>query len=84
LFTIGGLAIVLLLIVFVRERTVLPEPPVVADKPAKVEKKKLTSKTTVDIQPLMTRLGPLPDFNSYRQVEKRKAAFIDYLTPIIE
>ncbi|MCL7486570.1 MAG: glucosaminidase domain-containing protein [Desulfobulbaceae bacterium] len=84
LFTMGGLAIVLLLIVFVRERTVLQEPPVVAEKQVKVEKKKLTQKTTLDIQPLVTRFGPLPDFNSYRQVEKRKAAFIDYLSPIIE
>ena len=38
----------------------------------------------MSIQPPVTRFGPLPDFNSYEQVKKRKAAFIDYLTPIIE
>lgn len=30
------------------------------------------------------RFSPLPDFGSYKQVSEMKAAFIDYMTPIIE
>ena len=30
------------------------------------------------------RFPPLPDFTSYRQVEEMKAAFIDYMSPIVE
>ncbi len=30
------------------------------------------------------RFPPLPDFSSYRQVEEMKAAFIEYLAPIVE
>ncbi|GAB4337815.1 MAG: hypothetical protein Kow0089_09300 [Desulfobulbaceae bacterium] len=42
-------------------------------------------KTTVAIQPLLvTEFPPLPDFTAYDSVEERKAAFIDYLVPIIE
>ena len=30
------------------------------------------------------RFPPLPDFSSYRQLDQMKAAFIDYLSPIVE
>ena len=30
------------------------------------------------------RFPPLPDFGSYRQVDQMKAAFIDYMSPIVE
>lgn len=30
------------------------------------------------------RFPPLPDFGSYKQVEEMKAAFIDYMSPIVE
>lgn len=30
------------------------------------------------------RFPPLPDFSTYRQTDQMKAAFIDYLTPIVE
>ena len=30
------------------------------------------------------KFPPLPDFASYEQAKDRKAAFLDYLTPIVE
>lgn len=91
IFTLGSLAVVLIsLTVFLEQSSVWIKPlNPVAPQPEPQIHEALTKtpvypKTTVNIQPLVTRFPPLPDFNSYKQTENRKAAFFDYLTPIIE
>lgn len=46
--------------------------------------KSFAGRTKVRIHPLITRFSSLPDFNSIGSVNDRKAAFIDYLTPIVD
>jgi len=85
LFTLCGLvALLFILTVFLERRPVIRQEHVVVVSPPVMEKKTFVPRTTVNIQPLVTRFPPLPDFNSYQQVEERKGAFIDYMTPIIE
>ena len=89
-FTIGGLVIVLLILTIFFEKksgTIVPEVTVKSqelEKPQVIPKKTVILKTTVNIQPMLTWFPPLPDFNLYKTVDKRKAAFIEYLTPIVE
>lgn len=90
LFTFGGVVIVLLFLSVVIERKSLAVKPPVMDTLHLAEKPRITAeppvipKTRVKIQPLMVRFPPLPDFSAFRQIDQRKAAFIDYMTPIVE
>ena len=89
-FTIGGLiAILLILTIFFEKKSGTIAPKVIVksqevEKPQVIQKTAVIPKTTVNIQSMVTRFPPLPDFNLYKTVDKRKAAFIDYLTPIVE
>ena len=89
-FTIGVVVIVLLILAIFFEKksgTIAPEvtvQPQEVEKPQIIQKTAVIPKTTVNIQSMVTRFPPLPDFNLYKTVKKRKAAFIDYLTPIVE
>lgn len=89
-FTYGGLVILVFLLAFAIERNVLVISPHISDKyypvvktPA-MERAAVIPKTKVNIQPLVTKFPPLPDFSIYEQIDQRKAAFIDYMTPIVE
>jgi Bax protein len=89
-FAIGGLVVVLLILTtFIEKRsgTITPKAtinPQEVGEPQVISKAAVIQKTTVNIQPMMTWFPPPPDFNLYNTVDKRKAAFIDYLTPIVE
>lgn len=89
-FTVGVLVVIILfLTVFVEKMmgTIPPEASVKIHENMKkqaIVKTPVISRTTVKIQPLVTNFPPLPDFKSYREVDERKAAFIDYLAPIVE
>lgn len=89
IFAIGGLVVVLFLLTVLIEKNLVrikQQEPVEPSEPEKHEvltKTPVTPKTTVTIQPLITRFPPLPDCNSIKTVDERKAVFIDYLTPII-
>jgi Bax protein len=90
LFTIGALVVVLLLLAVLIEKKLVVIKSQVTVKPQEIEKPQVIIRTpiipmtTVNIQPLVTKFPPLPNFSSYHQVDKKKAAFIDYLTPIVE
>jgi len=85
LFTVGLLAIVIFCLTVFTEKTVVTrKTPGSTIKSQASEEMPRVPRTTVRIQPLVTKFPPLPDFRSYQGVEERKAAFIDYLTPIIE
>lgn len=89
-FTYGGLVILVFLLAFAIERNVLVISPHIPDKyypvvkPPAMERAAVIPKTKVNIQPLVTKFPPLPDFSIYEQIDQRKAAFIDYMTPIVE
>ena len=93
IFAVGGVAVILIFLAVVLENQppkMQPAESVEHEAPVqKQEREALTQtpvipKTTVNIQPLITRFPSLPDFNMYARADRRKAAFIDYLTPIIE
>ena len=88
--TIVGLVVVLLILTIFFEKksgTITPKVTVKSqefEKSQRISKALVVPKTKVSIQPMMTWFPPPPDFNSYKTVDSRKAAFIDYLTPIVE
>lgn len=89
-FTYGGLVILVFLLAFAIERNLLiitphiPDKSYAVSKPLAMERASVIPKTKVNIQPLVTKFPPLPDFSIYEQIDQRKAAFIDYMTPIVE
>jgi len=89
-FAIGGLVVVLLIFTtFIEKRsgTIIPKAtvnPQEVGKPQVIPEASVIQKTTVNIQPMLTWFPSPPDFNLYETVDSRKAAFIDYLTPIVE
>lgn len=93
IFAVTGIAVILIFLAIVLEnQPVKVRSDVSVDHGAPVQEKErevltetpVVPKTTVNIQPLVTRFPSLPDFNVYTRADRRKAAFIDYLTPIIE
>ena len=90
IFTVGGLTVVMIFLTAFIERdsiklkSNLHVPPPKPKKHVELTTTPVIPKTTVNIQPLVTRFPALPNFKNYEQTEKRKAAFFDYLTPIIE
>lgn len=93
-FAVVGVAVILTCLAVVLEKK-SPEmiqeeqvehtsPPVQKEKPKVLAETPFIPKTTVNIKPLVTKFPPLPNFTLYSRAERRKAAFIDYLTPIIE
>lgn len=89
-FAVWGVIILLVFLAVILEKHVLkvkPDDQVDHSDPQKHEVLTQTPvyhRTTVNIQPLVTKFPPLPDFNSFVQADQRKAAFIDYLAPIVE
>lgn len=82
--------IVILLTILIEKKILIIKPQTFSVQSTNVQKKRdvlvktpVTQKTTVEVRPLIIEFPPLPDFSSFNQVDKRKAAFIDYLTPII-
>jgi len=85
-FTVSGLlAIVLSLAVMLgKHPATVGQRQESASKPIEAVEKTASAPVNIVTQPFRVTFPPLPDFSAYRDVSKRKKAFIDYLAPIIQ
>lgn len=83
-FAVSGVFALLLSLAVLLGHNVEEGKPVAASQSPPVVEKKPAAGAAPALQPFTVRFPPMPDFNSYRDVKKRKEVFIDYLTPIIE
>ena len=80
----GILAVLLCLVVLLGRYLDTGRQEDTASQPAVAVENKATKPKRTTVQPFGIRFSSMPDFSVYRDVKKRKKAFIDYLTPIIE